>query len=72
MSKYRNCLILICNVITVRVTRVVKQDGILLEGEEAHRGGAEGGRVGRDGITATMNCWNYWAWLIEGSFMHVG
>jgi hypothetical protein len=55
MSKYRNCLILICDVITVTVTRVVKQDGILLEGEEAHRGGGEGG------ITATMNCWNYWA-----------
>jgi hypothetical protein len=45
MSKYRNCSILICNVITVTVTRVVKQDGILLEVEEAHRGGAEGGRV---------------------------
>jgi fumarate reductase subunit C len=31
MSKYRNCLVLICNVITVTATRVVKQTFFLKE-----------------------------------------
>jgi hypothetical protein len=62
MSKYRNCLVLICNVMA---THVVKQTFFLEKKSTAVE--QKAAELAGDRITATMNCWNYWASPTESS-----